>query len=89
MIQRRLVLPPAPAPPLVDLPLHTAPPGDDSPFLRPKTRTRIRRARRGWIARTALVLQLGGALSGAVLALWTGYAKVMASEQLKIGRAHV
>jgi cell division protein FtsQ len=73
----------------VDLPLHTAPAGDDAPFLRSKTRMRVRRTRRGWIARLALVLQLGGAMAGTVFGLWALYARMMASEGLKVARVDV
>jgi cell division protein FtsQ len=72
---------------LLDLPLH--PGGDEPAFLRGKTRARIKRGRRGWIARAILVLQVGGAALVAVAAVWTSYAKVMASERLKVGRVEV
>ncbi|MBI3932299.1 MAG: FtsQ-type POTRA domain-containing protein [Acidobacteria bacterium] len=84
---RRSGLPPAP--PLVDLPLHAAPAAEDTPFLRPKSRTRVRRAHRGWVGRTVLALELGGALVFALAATWAGYSKVMASERLKVARVDV
>jgi cell division protein FtsQ len=72
--------------PLPDLP----PPGsDEPPFLRPKTRTRVRRARRGWAARSVLALQLVAALASGAGALWAGYSKVMASSRLKVARVDV
>ena len=61
---------PLPAPEeLLDLPLH--PGGDEPAFLRGKTRAaRARRARRGWMARAILVLQVSGAAFVAVAAVW-------------------
>lgn len=79
---RRSGLPP---PPLLDLPLHSA---EEAPFLRPKSRARVR-ARRGLLGRTLVALQVGGALVFGVAALWTGYARVMASEKLKVARVDV
>jgi cell division protein FtsQ len=80
---------PVPAPDdLLDLPLQTG--GDEPAFLRGKTRaSRARRARRGWTARAILVLQVAGAAFVAVAAVWTSYAKVMASDRLKVGRVDV
>jgi cell division protein FtsQ len=80
---------PLPAPEeLLDLPLH--PGGEEPAFLRGKTRAaRARRARRGWMARAILVLQVSGAAFVTVAAVWTSYAKVMASERLKVGRVDV
>jgi cell division protein FtsQ len=75
-----------PAAPLIDLPLPGA---EETPFLRPKSRTRVRRARRGFAARTVLTLQLMAALVFAVGLVWTGYAKVMASDRLKVARVNV
>jgi cell division protein FtsQ len=76
---------------MADLPLNPGPPGpaDDPPFLRPRTRTRVRRVRRGFTARAILVLQLLAALLVTLVALWTGYAKVMASNRLRVGRVDV
>jgi cell division protein FtsQ len=80
---------PMPAPDdLLDLPLQTG--GDEPAFLRGKTRaSRARRVRRGWTARAILVLQVAGAAFVAVAAVWTSYAKVMASDRLKVGRVDV
>ncbi|HXB57801.1 MAG TPA: FtsQ-type POTRA domain-containing protein [Vicinamibacteria bacterium] len=76
---------------MADLPLNPVPlgPADDPPFLRPRTRTRVRRTRRGFTARAILILQLLAALLVTLAALWTGYAKVMASERLRVGRVEV
>jgi cell division septal protein FtsQ len=62
---------------------------EEPAFLRPPQRTRVRRSRRGFTARAALVLQLLGAGLAALALVWTGYAKVMASERLKVGRVEV
>jgi cell division protein FtsQ len=81
-------LPVGPPPPdLIDLPLN--PLAEEPAFLRPPQRTRVRRSRRGFTARAALVLQLLGAGLAALALVWTGYAKVMASERLKVGRVEV
>lgn len=81
--QLRLTLPPRP--------IEDVQPGapDEAPFFRPKSRTRVRRARRGLLGRTALALQVGAALVVLVSALWAGYAKVMASDRLRVARIDV
>jgi cell division protein FtsQ len=80
-------LPPEPLPDLVDLPLGNI---EEPPFFRPRHRTRVRKARRAALSsRAVLVLQLAaGALALAALA-WTGYAKVMASERLRVLKVEV
>ncbi len=70
----------------VDLPL---PQGEETPFLRPKSRVRPRVVRRGRLGRTTLVLQIGGALALGLVGLWAGYSKVMASERLKVNQIQV
>lgn len=81
---RRRGLPVMPPP---DLPIAT---GDEPPFFRPKSRTRVvRRGRRGWSGRAVVTLQVGGILVLALAALWAGYAKVMASDRLKVGHVEV
>jgi cell division protein FtsQ len=62
---------------------------EEAPFFRPKNRTRARRPRRGWISRVGLALQVGGLLAIVVTAAWTGYARVMASEKLRVARVEV
>ena len=74
------VMPPA------EIPLTS---GDEPPFLRPKSRTRVRRSRRGWSGRAVLALQVGAMAAASVAALWAGYARVMASDRLKVGRVQV
>lgn len=75
-----------PPPHGADLPLHD---GAESPFLRPRRPRRIRRLRRGFGARLVLGLQLGAALVTLVSAGWLGYARVMASERLRVERVDV
>ena len=79
-------LPKAPEPDLIDLPLGT---GEEPPFLRPRHRTRVRRVRRAVPARAVLALQLAAAGLTLALGLWVGYAKVMASEGLRVSKVEV
>ncbi|HET7292036.1 MAG TPA: FtsQ-type POTRA domain-containing protein [Vicinamibacteria bacterium] len=73
-----------------DLPLHPLQPEVEPPFLRPKHRTRIvKRGRRGVTGRALLALQALTLLLVAVSGLWLGYARVMASERLRVGRVDV
>jgi cell division protein FtsQ len=80
--QRRL-----PLHPVLDLPLNQE--EQEPPFLRPKTRTRVRRARRGPLGRTILAAQAAAMLLLAGLSGWAGYARVMASERLRVARVEV
>src|SRR5207237_1284868 len=50
---------------------------------------RVRIRRRGWTHRAVRALQIGGALVVALSGLWAGYAKVMASERLRVARVEV
>jgi len=80
--QLRLAL--APRPP------QAAPAAAEEPaFFRPKNRLRVRRARRGWVARTVLVLEAAAVLLVVVSGAWTGYSKVIASETLRVGTVEV
>jgi cell division protein FtsQ len=63
--------------------------GDEPPFLRPARRTHVRRARRGLLGRSIVALEITGGALVAALALWTGYAQVMASDRLKVARVEV
>jgi cell division protein FtsQ len=72
--------------PPVDLPLHTP---EEAPFLRPRSRTRARRPRRGLLGRLSQVLQLGGGLLVGIFGLWVGYGRVMASDRLRVSRVDV
>jgi cell division protein FtsQ len=76
-----------PSVPRVDLPLHAA--SEEPAFLRPRSRTRVRRSRRGASARVVLALEALGALMALMVAFWAGYSKVMASERLRVGRVDV
>ena len=80
--QRRL-----PLHPVLDLPLNQE--EVEPPFLRPKTRTRVRRARRGPLGRAILAAQAAAMMILAGLAGWAGYARVMASERLKVARVEI
>jgi cell division septal protein FtsQ len=77
----------------LDLPLQPLTPLQpdlEPPFLRPQQRARaLRRARRGLTGRALLLLQLGTVALLAGGALWLGYARVMASERLKVARVEV
>ena len=66
--------------------------GDDAaqpPFLRPRQRTRARRARRGPLGRSLLAVHVAGMFVIAFIALWFGYSRVMASARLKVSRVEV
>ena len=80
--RRRLPLGPPPIPPDPADPV-------ESPFLRPERRTRVRRARRGPLARAVIALEITGGCLVAVYLVWSAYANVMASERLKVGRVDV
>jgi cell division protein FtsQ len=79
----RRALPPAPR---LEMPVL---PGEEAPFLRPKQRTRTRRAHRGRLHQTALVLQAGAATLLVATALWAGWNRVMHSEGLKVKSVEV
>ena len=64
-------------------------PDPGSPFLRPKTRTRVRRPRRGWSGRTVLALQVTAVLLLAAASAWAGYARLMKAERLRVARVDV
>ncbi len=76
--------------PRFDLPLYPREPELEPPFLRPKHRTRIvRRGRRGLTGRALLSLQASTLALVTLSGLWLGYARVMASERLRVGRVDV
>jgi cell division protein FtsQ len=60
-----------------------------SPFLRPRTRTQVRRVRRGWSARLALALQLGAAALVVAASAWATQRQVLGSERLQVSRVDV
>jgi cell division septal protein FtsQ len=66
--------------------------GDDAaqpPFLRPQQRTRARRARRGPLGRSLLAVHVAAVGLIALIVLWFGYSRVMASARLKVSRVEV
>jgi cell division protein FtsQ len=76
--------------------LKSAPPvipaevsGGEAPFLRSERRRMVRRQRRGLMGRAVLALQLGGVLLVMVIVVWAGYARVMASERLRVAKVDV
>jgi cell division protein FtsQ len=74
-------------PDLLDLPLGNS---EETPFFRPRHRTRVRKARRAAVSsRAVLVLQLGAAALALAALAWTGYARVMASERLRVLKVEV
>ncbi|HEY6554707.1 MAG TPA: FtsQ-type POTRA domain-containing protein [Vicinamibacteria bacterium] len=80
-------LPTEPFPDLIDLPLGN---NEEPPFFRPRHRTQVRKARRATLSsRAALMLQLVGAVLALGAFAWAGYARVMASEGLKVAKVEV
>jgi cell division protein FtsQ len=71
------------------VPVELPAPTEEAPFLRPNRRTRVRRARRGWVWRSILLLEATGGALVLVVALWVSYSKVMASERLRVGNVEV
>jgi len=71
---------------LVDLPLS---PVDETPFLRPRRRTRVRHVRRGFSGPAVLALRITAVAFLVVAAAWLSYARVMASARLKVGKVEV
>jgi uncharacterized repeat protein (TIGR01451 family) len=67
-----------------ELPIDTG--VDDAPFLRPKQRMKVRRARRGPLARAVILLRLAAVLLVTLGTLFFAYAKTMGSERLKVGK---
>jgi cell division protein FtsQ len=99
-VTRRSGLPVGPPPQeLMDLPAPAEPAAysrgplgtgvDESPFLRPRRRTRIRPRRRGTAARVVLGLQVVAMGLLALVGSWTAWQRVFASERLRVGRLEV
>ena len=59
------------------------------PFLRPRQRTRVRRQRRGPFGRSLLAVHLAAVGVIALVVLWIGYSRMMASERLRVTRVEV
>lgn len=72
--------------PAVDLPLQDP---DDPPFLRPARRTRVRRARRGFMGRTVVALEIVAGLLTVTFVLWTAYGQVMGNRHLRVANVEV
>lgn len=87
MTRRGLPLGPPPrSEDLLDLPLE---PQGDSPFLRPRGRSRPRPRRRGVSARLAFVLQVTAVGLLAVAGAWTAWQRVFASPRLRVAQVDV
>ena len=71
----------------MDLPLDAG--AEESPFLRPRRRTRLKPRRRGLAARTLVVLQISAVGLVAVVCVWSAWQKVFASDRLRVGRLEV
>ena len=72
--------------PAVDLPV---PDVEDPPFLRPARRTRVRRARRGFVGRTVIAVEIVAGVLTVVLVMWTAYAQVMGNRHLRVANVEV
>jgi cell division protein FtsQ len=72
---------------LMDLPLD--PTVDESPFLRPHRKTRLRPRRRGFTARVLLLVQVAAVGLVGVVGAWTAWQRVFASDRLRVGRLEV
>ncbi len=72
---------------LMDLPLD--PTADESPFLRPRRRTRLKPRRRGFAARSVLIVQIAGVTLVGVVCAWMAWQKVFASDRLRVGKLEV
>ena len=71
------------------VPVELPAPAEEAPFFRPNRRTHVRRARRGWMWRSILLLEATGGVLVVAGALWVSYSRVMASERLRVGRVEV
>jgi cell division protein FtsQ len=86
MTRRGLPVGPPPEDPM-DLRLD---PGlEESPFLRPRRRTRVRPRRRGLAARSLFVVQVGAIGMLALVGAWAAWQRVFASEKLRVGHLEV
>ena len=62
---------------------------EEPPFLRPRQRTRVRRQRRGPIARSMVAVNVAAVGLVAVVLSWMGYSRVMASPRLRVTHVEV
>ena len=77
-------------PPPEELMLPPLDPGfEESPFLRPRRRTRVRPRRRGVTTRVLLAVQVGAVALLAIAGAWTAWQRVFASDRLRVGRLEV
>ena len=72
---------------LMDLPLD--PGGEESQFLRPRRRTRLKPRRRGLAARGLVVVQIAAVGLVGLVCAWTAWQKVFASDRLRVVRLEV
>jgi len=72
---------------LMELPLD--PTADESPFFRPRRKTRLRPRRRGFTARALLVVQIAAVGLVGVVGAWSAWQRVFASDRLRVGRLEV
>lgn len=86
MTRRGLPIGPPPED-LADLPLEQG--LDDSPFLRPRVRTRLRPRRRGATSRLVVSLQAGAIGLVALVGVWVGWQRVFASDRLRVAQLEV
>ena len=71
------------------VPVELPAPVEEAPFLRPNRRTRMRRARRGWVWRWVLMVEVTGGALVLLCALWASYSRVMASARLRVDKVEV
>jgi cell division protein FtsQ len=76
-----------PSPELLELPIE--PSLEDSPFFRPRRRTRVRPRRRSLATRALFALQALAVALLAVVGAWNAWQRVFASDRLRVGRLEV
>ena len=86
MTRRGLPVGPPPAE-LLDLSIE--PPVEESPFLRPRRRTRVRSRRHGHATFALLALQILAVAALAVAGAWTAWQRVFASDRLRVQKLEV
>ncbi len=62
---------------------------EESPFLRPRRRTRLRSRRRGFATRALLAVQVAAVALLALVGAWTAWQRVFASDRLRVGKLEV
>jgi cell division protein FtsQ len=76
-------------PPEELLELRIESPAEESPFLRPRRRERVRLRRRAGAARVLLAAQVAAVALLALAGAWTAWQRVFASDRLRVGRLEV